>query len=72
MGYAKLENRTMRTAMQTRKQIETKKKKTEIDMGNVNDKTSPSRNLNGSRRAMVDWRAHGMIRTLPTSTNAPV
>jgi hypothetical protein len=69
LGYAELESRTMRTAMQTRKQI---KKKTEIDMGNVNDKISSSRNLNGSRRAMVDWGAHGVIRTLPTSTNAPV
>jgi hypothetical protein len=46
------------------------KKKT--NMGNINDRISPGRNLDGSRRATVDRRAYSVKRTLPTGTNAPI
>ena len=54
-------------AMQTRK-IYIKKK----NMGNIDDRISPGRNFDGSRRATVDRRVYGVKRTLPTGTNAPI
>lgn len=55
-------------AVQTKNICITKK----TNMGNINVKISPGRNLDGSRRATVDRRAYSVKRTLPTGTNAPI
>jgi len=60
--------------MQTESNVDKKIEKEQIatDIDHINDRISPSRHSDGSRRAMVDRRAHNVIRTLPTGTNSAI